>query len=302
MQYFSGAILLKNNSHQCTAGIIVSKIRISVKHPNLTGGFAYRFGFMSCVRIYVLFCLVFITGLASSCLNSTAESTQKELRAPVPEEMPVKESDSIDARGRAMLEKDGYYEITDTELGELYVGNFDFRFDGKKVDINVRVKFKFDDSLSDTQQKRFKEKFFNGIDAYWTSAGVSFVREKGDCYGKKIPLFITCSESNSNYHKIVDVRKASMRCHVMREMNLCYAVDERGIAHEFGHVLGLYDSYDGGVLENSMLWHDNRYLYDTGALMARGTEMRKRYFNHILRKLNALAAPDCKYRVEASFE
>jgi hypothetical protein len=195
-----------------------------------------------------------------------------------------------------------YYEKKNTELGGLSVGNFDFYFDGNAVTIAVRVKFSFEDTILEADQKFFKTKFFDAIKIYWTNSGVSFEADGGNCFVQNIPLVIICNENNSDYHKLVDVEKEYRRPDVISDMNLYYGMSENDIAHEFGHVLELYDNYDGGWLENRMFWHDNRYMEDTSALTNTGTELRKRYFEHYLKELNNVVDTGCKYKIKAPFK
>jgi hypothetical protein len=69
----------------------------------------------------------------------------------------------------------------------------------------------------------------------------------------------------------------------------------------FGHVLGLYHEYDGGMLENAMFWHDNRYIKDKNAMMNSGSQLRQRYFEHYLKALNENLDTGCKYKIKAPF-
>jgi hypothetical protein len=80
-------------------------------------------------------------------------------------------------------------------------------------------------------------------------------------------------------------------------MNLSMATTDETMAHEFGHVLGLYDEYDGGFFENRAFWHDNAHQSDTNAIMNSGTELRDRYFEHYRNRVQEGGAPGCVYSV-----
>lgn len=202
---------------------------------------------------------------------------------------------------QAFVHQNIYYEENNTELGGLSVGNFDFYIDGNKTLIEVRVKFAFESNINTEDQDDFKLKFFKAINEKWSNSGVSFV-SFGICSRTKIPLEINLIEDESDYHKLVDVDKEYRRASVISDMNLHLNISSKTIAHEFGHVLGLYDEYDGDFPENYMFWHDDgSNKSDTAALMNSGTELRKRYFQHILEKINELSPKDCKYILNTPF-
>lgn len=197
------------------------------------------------------------------------------------------------------LQQNVFMERLNTELGQLSVGNFDFRFDGSTASVVARVKFQFDDSITSQRQMAYKRKFFRAIRSYWTNSGYG-LRGEGNCSAGNVPIVITAVEvMDDSYHKIVDVDPGDGRQDVISDMNLYENANERRIAHEFGHVLGLYDEYDGGFFENLMFWHDNSHLTDVNALMNRGRELRPRYFEHFRDAAQLYAIAGCNYVIAA---
>jgi Domain of unknown function (DUF4157)/Annexin len=194
---------------------------------------------------------------------------------------------------------------TDTELGMLSVGNFDFNFTDCAIEINVRVKFQFTSDIVKVNQDAFKTRFIDVVHKKWQNSGYKLVGGTS-CPCDEIPITINVAENDSDYHKVVDVEdKTDMerRPGIMRDINVNLNTDDIMLMHEFGHVLGLYDEYDGGLGENFMWWHRNR-PDDSGSLMNHinpdGTEnfevgLRPRFFEHYQRAANRTASFNCNY-------
>lgn len=187
-----------------------------------------------------------------------------------------------------------------TELGGLIVGNFDFHFRNCGILVWVWVRFKFSSDITAPEQAAFKERFFRAIHSVWANSGWH-LSGTGHCACGTIPIVIHAEENTRRYyHKLVDVERGpdtKRRPKVISDINVNLSTSDLTLAHEFGHVLGLYDEYDGGFFENIMFWHRN--VDDTSALMSEGTELRPRYFEHYRRRVQETAAPTCTYSVSS---
>ena len=189
-----------------------------------------------------------------------------------------------------------------TELGGLIVGNFDFHFRECGILVWVWLKFKFTKDINAIEQADFKKRFLNAVHSTWAHTGYSLTG-KGNCPCGRIPIEIHAEENTKSfYHKLVDVEKKTdqqRRPKVISDINVNLYSDDLTLAHEFGHVLGLYDEYDGGFFENIMFWHENPPGEDPGALMATGTELRPRYFEHYRRAVQKTAPKGCEYTISS---
>ena len=168
-----------------------------------------------------------------------------------------------------------------TELGGLSVGNFDFHFRGCTILVWVDVRFQFESDITPAEQVAFKSRFTNAVHNVWAHTGWSLTGSPA-CPCSTVPIEIHVEESTSGfYHKLVDVeRDGERREFVGYDINVNLSTSDYTLSHEFGHVLGLYDEYDGGFWENNYtFWHRNR-PDDPNALMNEGTQLRSRYFEH----------------------
>lgn len=184
---------------------------------------------------------------------------------------------------------------TDTQLGGLVFGNFDFAYTGGGVTITVRLKFEFRDDVPAAERAPTKTRFMDAVRRTWQHPPFA-LRAEGPCPNRDVPITINAVESATNPHKVVDVTNDARREHVIFEVNVSKHTTDATMAHEFGHVLGLCDEYHGGWLENMMFWHENR-VDDPQAIMNMGTEHRPRYFENIRQRVQATAPPGCVYHI-----
>jgi hypothetical protein len=191
--------------------------------------------------------------------------------------------------------------LRNTELGGLFVGNFDFHFSNCAILVWVWLKFKFSSDITAAEEGSFKTRFLKAVNGVWENTGWH-LRGNSDCPCPVIPIRIHAEENAGGvYHKLVDVEKKSdveRRPKVISDINVNLFSSDVTLAHEFGHVLGLYDEYVGPWYENIMFWHQNQ-PGDTRALMSEGTEMRPRYFEQYRRTVQKGAQKRCDYSISS---
>ena len=203
-----------------------------------------------------------------------------------------------------LIEADKVIYKKNTDLGGLKVGNFDFYFDGYKCFVIAKIKIVIDKDVSGIDESNVSDMLFNALSNYWTESGF-FIELKCEKVPKNIPIYIYAQRRVQSYNKILHVQNnvwfTGNRPVVIDEINITTDASYYNLqtfAHEFGHVLGLYDEYkSSNIVEQNMWWKDNRYNYDKSALMNSGHELRTRYFEHNKKAVKKLY-PNCELTVK----
>lgn len=244
------------------------------------------------------------------------------------------------------------YEEKNTHLSGLFVGNFDIKYLESlcRIIIRVRVLYHFEPGITPAEKARTIA-LMNRAVGHWDRAAELRCVNTGscECCCRSVPIEVRLYRVNSDYHKVVDVERNWSRPMVIDEVNVYvpipvaplpapgpaaappytlavrrwnrYRYDEITFAHEFGHVLGLYDEYHVDLPEAlvSWIWHDTRphIEADTDALMNSqsfayggmprrrpdgvrnysGVDFRERYFQHIADWVND-EQPDSRCKME----
>jgi len=206
----------------------------------------------------------------------------------------------------AKLQQGRIFSKENTELGGLMVGNFDVRSDEKKckIYVEIRVKYNFEDGINAQAQKNFKNKLKKAVEATWSTGRCQpkATSDKACPCPMGFMIEVEVKENNNDYHKVVDVEAAYTRSNVVSDVNTYLKVGSNVLAHEFGHVLGLYDEYSGPVgskpwWEHTFThWHVSGYEKDIGSIMnsANWGRPRPRHFKHMCDWLSEeYAEQDC---------
>ncbi|MRW92293.1 PEP-CTERM sorting domain-containing protein [Duganella sp. FT80W] len=145
-------------------------------------------------------------------------------------------------------------------------------FDGDKMVKDIQIKFSFDADLnySDTQKSDYIKKVEAGVEGIWDNKYAI----KDNATGKLIPILVDVT-TDGPFNQNVQVHAGAGRSDMLN----WYVGDGASVnAHEVGHMMGLYDEYIGGAVNqypNPTLSNDG--LMGLGALNANPT-MYARYY------------------------
>ncbi|GIH09428.1 hypothetical protein Rhe02_74950 [Rhizocola hellebori] len=194
---------------------------------------------------------------------------------------------------------------SDTDLGKFSHGNFDYNYDPNEpsVTIVVRVKYDFEEGISEEEKLKFKAMTEAAVRDGWNERAELV---PADGTGPSIPVRVVVQENNDSYHKVIDVEQHRSRPWVGMDLNTGIDDGEGNrhtkatMVHEFGHVLGNYDEYDGGFFENRAWWHDNDHHDEENySLMGGGSQLHPRYFDHIANQTSTVAGERYEPRIVA---
>lgn len=149
-------------------------------------------------------------------------------------------------------------------------------FDGLKLYKHVEIDFEFDAELGwdDAQKAAYKAGIEAAIEGIWNNK----FKIKDENTGKHYALTVDVTTTGP-FNQTVKVHKGDGRADMLN----WYETDTGSInAHEFGHMLGLYDEYMGGAVDkypNPTLSDDG--LMGLGALNANPV-MYERYYQQYL--------------------
>jgi hypothetical protein len=165
-----------------------------------------------------------------------------------------------------------------------YGWNFSYTrsFDGTKLTKDVEINFTFDAGLgyTNTQKTAYKNTIETNIEGIWNNK----FEIKDTANGKKFPITVDVT-TGGPFNQTVQVHAGSGRADMLNWfVNDGAAVN----AHEFGHMLGLFDEYIGGAIDqypNPTLSNDG--LMGLGALNPNPV-MYSRYYQQYLDYMNVL--------------
>ena len=151
-------------------------------------------------------------------------------------------------------------------------------FDGKKMEKDVQIDFDFTDSgIKAEDQKAYRDKVRAGIQKVWNN---KYVIRSGDLV---IPLGVDVTYDGP-FDQKVKVNAGSGRS----DMTNWFTDDTGSVnAHEFGHMLGLFDEYTGGATDPANPIIDDKALMGLGALTD-NPAMPARYYQQFLDYIRSL--------------
>jgi hypothetical protein len=165
-------------------------------------------------------------------------------------------------------------------------------FDGTRVAKDVQINFVFDAALGydAAQQSAYRASVETNVEGIWNNKYVIVDTTNNS----QFPVVVDLTTTGPRFDQSVAVHPGPGRSNALNY----FVGDPASVnAHEFGHLLGLYDEYIGGGIDR----FPNPTLSDTG-LMGLGAlsatpEMLPRYYDQYLVYISALN-PDHTFRLD----
>lgn len=166
-------------------------------------------------------------------------------------------------------------------------------FDGASVEKDVQINFVFDAVLGydAAQQAAYRARVEANVEGIWNNKYMIVDTSNNSVF----PVVVDMTTMGPRFDQSVNVHPGFGRADALN----WFVGDGASVnAHEFGHMLGLYDEYIGGGIDR----YPNPTLSDTG-LMGLGAllstpEMLPRYYEQYLGYVGALN-PDQTFRLDA---
>lgn len=161
-------------------------------------------------------------------------------------------------------------------------------FDGTKFTKHVEIDFLFDGDLGfdDAAKVAWKTGIEANIEAKWNNKFSILDRANGNLF----PLTVDVT-TGGPFNQTVNVHKAPATGFGPTDMLNWYTNDlaatNSRVAHEFGHMLGLFDEYNGGAVDPANPILSNDGIMGLGANLANPV-MYPRYYQQYLDYMNNL--------------
>ena len=163
-------------------------------------------------------------------------------------------------------------------------------FDGSSIIKDVQIDFKFQDGWTDKAMEDWKNTAEKAIEAQWNNRYKVRDTDTGETYGVGVDvtfdgyvgddMVLRFDQTVKVWEdgKIGDGAKDPTRTNMS---NWQWGDTGSIMSHEFGHMLGLYDEYEGGAIDPGTKLIDKRALMGNGALTSNPT-MPERYFEQFI--------------------
>jgi len=160
--------------------------------------------------------------------------------------------------------------------------NYKQSFDGTALTKEVDLGFVFGPGFSEGQKSAFRAAAVTGIESVWNNKFLI----TDTVNNRAFPLTVAVRTAGPVFDQSVTVHSGSGRA----DVHNWYAgsATSQIIAHEFGHMIGLYDEYIGGSVDK----YPNPTLSNTGIMglgaNSENPEMHPRYYQSYLDFMNTL--------------